>query len=59
MALAKAAAVSVATTSWTDVVTFTGDGTKQVIGASRSTARTPRPRSGPASCTTAPRYGRR
>ena len=26
MALAKAAAVSVATTSWTDVVSFTGDG---------------------------------
>ena len=34
MALAKAAAVSVATTSWTDVVTITGDGTKQVIGFS-------------------------
>lgn len=32
MALAKAAAVSVATTSWTDVVSITGDGTKQVIG---------------------------
>jgi hypothetical protein len=34
MALAKAAAVSVGTTSWTDVVSFTGDGTKQVIGFS-------------------------
>jgi hypothetical protein len=32
MALAKAATVSVATTSWTDVVTFTGDGAKQVMG---------------------------
>jgi hypothetical protein len=32
MALAKAAAVSVATTTWTDVVSITGNGTKQVMG---------------------------
>jgi hypothetical protein len=32
MALAKAAAVSVATTAWTDVVSYTGDGSKQVMG---------------------------
>lgn len=33
MALANATAVSVAATTWTTVVTVTGDGTKQFIGA--------------------------
>jgi hypothetical protein len=33
MALANAAAVAVGTASWTTVVTVTGDGTKQFIGA--------------------------
>jgi len=33
MALANATAVSVAATTWTTVVSVTGDGTKQFIGA--------------------------